>query len=308
MTPRIQLSPHQFAVFRILTGLFGLISGAALCFRTFEPLVLAAAGVITLAGLLVMFGVMPRIASAIVVALALLVGTLTMTAGNTAAIREFGVAAAALPFVLIALAPAGEPWRLVGRPDPAWTLYGEPWLIAIAGFGAAGLGTLGFFAVDFLATLIPAALLLFLFAFRWPGAARPTIEHSGQAPVVFFDGVCGLCNTAVDWIIVEDRGRIFRYAPIQGEFARRTLAPNRVGDMNTMLYLDERGLHERSDAVLAIGLRLGGLWKSAYLPMLLPRSWRNRLYDFISANRYRWFGKKESCRLPTPEERALFLM
>ncbi len=309
MSPRMQLSPHQFAMYRILAGLFAVAWGAAMCVPAPDPGALLAAGGGALAGALVMVGVVRRLSSLAVIAAMLFVGTPTLQGGG--ALNAWPETAAAglstFPLILIVLAPGGEPWRLAGQTNPAWSLRHERWLIALAWAGTAALIILCFFAAAYLASLIPAAVLLFLFAFRWPGPGRPA-THPGQAPVVFFDGFCGLCNTAVDWIIVEDRGRIFRYAPIQGEFAQRTLAADLVEDMNTMLYLDEHGLHERSDAVLAIGLRLGGLWKSARIALLLPRSWRNGLYDLIAANRYRWFGKKESCRLPTPEERSLFLM
>jgi predicted DCC family thiol-disulfide oxidoreductase YuxK len=157
-------------------------------------------------------------------------------------------------------------------------------------------------------TLAAACLCLLLglnFARIFP--PRPA-TGSDAPPLVFFDGICGLCNTAVDFILAEDHARIFRYAPIQGDTAARLLDPALIQNPGTMVYRDERGLHTRSDAILHIGLRLGGMWRISALGFLVPKAWRNRLYDTIARNRYRWFGQKDSCRMPTPAERELFLM
>lgn len=133
--------------------------------------------------------------------------------------------------------------------------------------------------------------------------------RAATQPIVFFDGVCALCNSSVDFIIREDYRRVIRYAPIQGETAARLLSEQQRAAMDSIIFRDSRGReHTRSDAILQIGLQLGGLWKLGAIGLLIPRALRNRLYDLIARNRYRWFGKKESCRLPTPEERELFLL
>lgn len=125
--------------------------------------------------------------------------------------------------------------------------------------------------------------------------------------IVFFDGVCGLCNRSVDFLIRADRKGRLRFSPLQGESAGATLPANRLEDLNTIIYQDERGLHYESDAILRILLRVGGCWKLAVVAFMVPRFVRNAIYRWISRNRYRWFGKKETCRLPTPAERSRFL-
>jgi predicted DCC family thiol-disulfide oxidoreductase YuxK len=126
--------------------------------------------------------------------------------------------------------------------------------------------------------------------------------------IVFFDGVCGLCNGFVDALLRLDRRRRLRFAPLQGETARgRLAAPYREG-LGAVVLLDECGISERSEAVLRILSRLGQPWRTlACLGRVIPRRWRDRLYDAIAARRYRWFGQRDTCRVPTPQEREQFL-
>lgn len=133
-------------------------------------------------------------------------------------------------------------------------------------------------------------------------------ESTRQHPIIFFDGVCGLCNRWVDMIIRADVRGIFHFAPLQGETARKLLpAPPEDPLTWSVLYLDERGLHEHSDASLEVYRRLGGLGWLLSLVRFVPRSIRNPCYRLLAQNRYRWFGRREACRLPTKEERARFL-
>jgi predicted DCC family thiol-disulfide oxidoreductase YuxK len=140
------------------------------------------------------------------------------------------------------------------------------------------------------------------------GPASPSATAPVEHPIIFFDGVCGMCNRFVDIMIRADRRGVFRFAPLQGETAQRMLPPR---DDNpalwSMLYLDERGLHDQSDASLQVYRRLGGIWTIPSWARFVPRAIRNPVYRFIARNRYRWFGRKESCRIPTPEERERFL-
>ena len=130
------------------------------------------------------------------------------------------------------------------------------------------------------------------------------IEH----PIIFFDGVCGMCNRFVDIIIRADKTGIFRFAPIQGETARRLLAPLAENPREwSMVYLDETGLHDQSDASLKVYQRLGGAWTVLGWARVIPPGIRNPVYRWIAQNRYRWFGKRETCRIPTSEERGRFL-
>lgn len=129
-----------------------------------------------------------------------------------------------------------------------------------------------------------------------------------EGPIVFFDGECSMCDACVDFVLRRDRAGVFRFAPLQGNTARATLpapAPDPSGW--SVILRDEAGVHERSDAVLRILARLGGVWTIASWARVVPRFARDAVYRFVARNRYRWFGKKETCRMPTPEERGRIL-
>ena len=129
-----------------------------------------------------------------------------------------------------------------------------------------------------------------------------------ENPIIFFDGVCGMCNRFVDIALRVDRRRVFRFAPLQGETAKRMLPPLSPAPQDwSMVYVDERGIHDQSDASLEVYRRLGGLWWILSLARFVPRAVRHRLYRVIARNRYRWFGRRETCRLPLPDERERFL-
>jgi predicted DCC family thiol-disulfide oxidoreductase YuxK len=137
-----------------------------------------------------------------------------------------------------------------------------------------------------------------------PPVKAPAIDK----PIVFFDGVCGMCNGVVDMLLKIDRKQLFLFAPLQGETAARMLPPLPENpEQWSMILLDEKGMHDQSDASLEIYRRLGGIWWFLSLVRFVPRFIRNPAYRVIARNRYRWFGKKEQCRIPTPEERARFL-
>ncbi|MBL7647361.1 MAG: DUF393 domain-containing protein [Candidatus Hydrogenedentes bacterium] len=131
---------------------------------------------------------------------------------------------------------------------------------------------------------------------------------TGDRPIIFFDGVCGLCNRFVDLMLRVDSRQVFLFAPIQGETARALLPP--IGEdpeQWSMVYLDERGMHDQSDASLEICRRLGGLWSVLGWLRLIPRLVRDPVYRAIARNRYSLFGKRDTCRVPGAEERARFL-
>lgn len=141
---------------------------------------------------------------------------------------------------------------------------------------------------------------------------KPASGKGGAAgqehPVIFFDGFCGLCNTFVNFVLPRDRRRLFRFAPLQGETANERLDRQDVDDLGTLVLLDEQGTHRRSAAVVRILKRLGGFWRLlAILLWVVPRPLRDLGYRVVARYRYRVFGKKEACRVPTAEEREHFL-
>lgn len=124
-------------------------------------------------------------------------------------------------------------------------------------------------------------------------------------PIVFFDGVCGLCDRSVQFTISHDKKRVFRYATLQSEIARQMLG-EQITFESFILYENGKVFY-RSTAALKVAEKLGGFWRLLYVFMLVPAFIRNGVYDFIAKNRYKWFGKFDSCKIPTPEQRALFL-
>lgn len=127
--------------------------------------------------------------------------------------------------------------------------------------------------------------------------------------IVFFDGKCNLCNRSVDILIKKRKDDTLYFASLQSEFAAAFLPADQVNlnDLDTMYYYCKGRLYDRSSALLQVSTRLKGgfpLLKGFYL---IPRFIRDAMYRLIAKNRYRLFGKKDSCRLATEEEKALFL-
>ena len=129
-------------------------------------------------------------------------------------------------------------------------------------------------------------------------------------PVVIFDGVCNLCNASVDFIIRHDQAGYFKVSANQHETGQRILQEQGVdpASVDTVFLYENGQLYRRSTAALRIARRLGFPWHLLYGFIIIPAPIRDAVYKVIARNRYRWFGKKETCRLPTPEERARFLM
>ncbi len=136
-----------------------------------------------------------------------------------------------------------------------------------------------------------------------PPMALPTDAH-----IVFFDGVCGFCNVWVDFLMKRDHHRRLLFAPLQGETARQRLTDADVENLHSLVFWTPDGCYRKTAAVVRIGWTLGGVWSvlGSFL-WLIPRPLRDIGYNVIARNRYRLFGKKETCRLPTPDERARFL-
>ena len=128
-------------------------------------------------------------------------------------------------------------------------------------------------------------------------------------PVVLFDGVCNLCNAWVQFLIERDPDAIFRFAPLQSAAAEQLLADaGYEGEVLDSVVLVENGrYYAKSDAVLQVARRLGGIYRLFALSRVVPTRLRNLVYDFIAARRYGWFGKRDQCLVPSPEVRERFL-
>lgn len=128
-----------------------------------------------------------------------------------------------------------------------------------------------------------------------------------ETSVVFFDGVCGLCNRFVDFLIRRNAKDRLRFSPLQGKTAEKLLQSEVRTGMDTVVFYCRNQTYIKSGAALRILIELGGIWKLAWIFLVVPGFIRNAVYDYVARNRYQWFGKKESCRLPSPEERKWFL-
>ncbi|MCK0159653.1 thiol-disulfide oxidoreductase DCC family protein [Allomuricauda sp. F6463D] len=128
--------------------------------------------------------------------------------------------------------------------------------------------------------------------------------------IILFDGVCNLCNSSVQFVIKRDKKDLFRYAALQSDIGQQLVAQRHIDTLTIdSIILIEPGVayYTKSDAALEIAKDLGGLWKLTAIFAWIPTSVRNVIYDFVAKNRYKWFGKKESCMIPTPELKAKFL-
>lgn len=126
--------------------------------------------------------------------------------------------------------------------------------------------------------------------------------------IIFFDGVCGLCNGFVDFIIKIDKKKVFLFSPLQGPYASSSLSQDMTQDLNSVVVLIDGKIYTKSEAVQRILTEIGGIWGIAKFLFLIPRSLQNSLYDQVAKNRYVIFGKKSACRIPSEEERSRFVI
>lgn len=124
--------------------------------------------------------------------------------------------------------------------------------------------------------------------------------------IIFFDGVCTLCNGFIDFLIKRDTQKRFHYAPLQGQTAFERLPMSRL-KLESIVYLKDGITLTHSDAALSVLQDLGGLWNLVSLFKIFPKQLRDSVYKIIALNRYKWFGRRETCRVPTKDERRLFL-
>lgn len=127
--------------------------------------------------------------------------------------------------------------------------------------------------------------------------------------IVLFDGVCNFCNASINFVIDHDPQGRFRFASLQSATGQQLLAAHQepTRDFDSVILLKGGKVYRKSDAALEIALDLGGFWVLLYGFKVVPRVLRNAVYDLVARNRYRWFGRLDACRLPTPELRARFL-
>lgn len=127
--------------------------------------------------------------------------------------------------------------------------------------------------------------------------------------IVLFDGVCNLCNSSIQKIIENDDKNIFRFSSLQSAFGQEFLKKHHFSQekFTAMMLIDGDKFYTKSDAALRIGKELKGFYKISGLFLWIPKFIRNAVYNLIAKNRYKWFGKNESCWLPTPDLQQKFI-
>jgi len=136
------------------------------------------------------------------------------------------------------------------------------------------------------------------------------IELPKNKQLILFDGVCNLCNSWVIYVIKRDKNDVFRFAPLQSDIGKEIIKIYKIDISKTdsiLLYSNEKGLSYKSTAVLKIINGLGFPQNLMSLFFIVPTFIRNWVYDFIAKNRYKWYGKKDFCMIPTPELKSKFL-
>lgn len=135
------------------------------------------------------------------------------------------------------------------------------------------------------------------------------IAESDEHPILLFDGVCNLCNGAIQFIIPRDPEGKIRFAPLQSELGTDIRARSGLStdDLETVVLVDDRMAYTKSDAAIRVGEQLGGVFRLLSLGRLVPRRLRDRIYDFVAENRYDWFGRKDQCMMPDEDISDRFL-
>ena len=130
-----------------------------------------------------------------------------------------------------------------------------------------------------------------------------------NGPVIVFDGVCNLCNAAVQFVLKHDKKKQFHFASLQGAYGLKVLAdlPESFSSLKTFILIEEGKVFTRSTAALRVAKKLAVPVNWLYGFIIVPAFIRDAVYNFISKNRYRWFGKKDACMIPSSELKQRFL-
>lgn len=130
-----------------------------------------------------------------------------------------------------------------------------------------------------------------------------------EKKIILFDGVCNLCNGAITFIIKRDKKDVFRYAPLQSTIGKELAAKHYIDldSVDSIILISDNKAVAKSTAALRIAKHLSGGWPLMVVFLVLPAFLRDWVYDFIARNRYKWFGKKDACMIPTPELKSKFL-
>ena len=128
--------------------------------------------------------------------------------------------------------------------------------------------------------------------------------------IILFDGVCNLCDSSVQYVIKKDKNDVFRFVPLQSDLGTKILQHIGISNQkidSIVLYEPGVAYYYKSGAVIEISKTLQGFFNYGMFFRILPNSLRDVVYDYVAKNRYKWYGKKESCMIPTPELKSKFL-
>ena len=130
-----------------------------------------------------------------------------------------------------------------------------------------------------------------------------------EKKIILFDGVCNLCNSSVTFVIQRDKKDLFRFAALQEAVGQQLIEKHQIDTSKTdsIILIDGDKAYVKSTAALKVARHLGGAYPLLYGFMIIPNFIRNWVYDYIAKNRYKWYGKKESCMIPTPALKSKFL-
>lgn len=130
----------------------------------------------------------------------------------------------------------------------------------------------------------------------------------GEKGILLFDGVCNVCNGFVQFVIKRDPAGYFQFASLQSEEGKKLLQQYGLPEtLETVVLIENNTAYTYSTAPLRTARKLKGFWKFGYVFLIVPRFIRDAVYRFIARNRYRWFGKKESCMMPSPDVQSRFI-
>ena len=127
--------------------------------------------------------------------------------------------------------------------------------------------------------------------------------------IILFDGVCNLCNDYINFIIKRTKPGSLKFGTLQSKSGQELLEKNGLSKKNldTVVLIENGNLYTKSDVALKVAAKMNSGWKVFRVGYILPKFLRDKIYDIVSNNRYRWFGKKDQCMIPTPELKKLFL-
>ncbi|MDB5227196.1 MAG: thiol-disulfide oxidoreductase [Bacteroidota bacterium] len=134
------------------------------------------------------------------------------------------------------------------------------------------------------------------------------MNNSPGEKIVLFDGVCNFCSSSVQFIIKHDKSNSLKFASLQSPTGQQLLARYHIPkEVDSVIFIDEGRAFTKSDAAFRVAKYFSGIWKASRVFLIVPASVRNFFYDIIAKNRYKWFGKKDSCMIPSPEIRDRFI-